>query len=225
MSVPNDSEGSEEGEWLDLESDEEAIAIVSLFDAKTFPTAAAMLHHCKQHHNFDFAGLTRRLLLDFHGAVKLVNYIRYHVENGLPLPTDISLNDFNDDRYLQPVMENDALIFSLDEVLESEESNQVDASLESGELDGHALRVRNKELQAELEKVQAQFSNYRLAVQQTLDQRWGDDTEPGPPGTSSKKDDSAYYFESYASHGMRMTNDMGSSTTPLTRVQTFTRPC
>lgn len=199
MSLPNDSEGSDEGEWLDLESDEEAIAIVSLFDSKTFPTAASMLDYCKQHHNFDFAALTRRLLLDFHGAVKLVNYIRLCVQKGLPIANDISLKDFNDDRYLQPVLENDALIFSLDEILESEEGSKVGAGVES------ELRVQNKELQTELERVQAQFANYRLAVQETLDRRWGDDAEPGPSSTPAKKDDSAYYFESYASHGMSTT--------------------
>ena len=56
--------------------------------------------------------------------------------------------------------------------------------------------------QEELEQVRSQFANYRLAVQETLDRRWGDDDEAKPPQPQEKKDNSNYYFESYAAHGM-----------------------
>ena len=198
MSLPHESDVSDEGEWLDLESDEESIAITSLFDAQTFPTVSAMLDHCKQHHDFDFAACVRRLGVDFHGAVKLVNYIRDSAKQGVSLPKEISLKDFQDDRFLQPVLENDALIFSLDEILEAEEG-----SPELNQASSDNIRSRNKDLEAELEKVRSQFANYRLAVQETLDRRWGDDKDPGPGPSSAepKKDTHAYYFESYASHG------------------------
>jgi protein arginine N-methyltransferase 3 len=73
------------------------------------------------------------------------------------------------------------------------------------------LLQKNAQLQAELEQLAKQFTNYRLAVEQTLDKRWGVDEEESDKGASSskpgdahnpqKKDDSAYYFESYASNG------------------------
>lgn len=43
---------NEEG-WEDVEDDTEAITVVSLFDEQTFPSAKAMLAHCKSNHGFD----------------------------------------------------------------------------------------------------------------------------------------------------------------------------
>lgn len=198
MSLHNDSEGSDEGEWLDMEpEEEETVAITSFFDAQTFPTVVAMLDHCKKHHAFDFAACLKRLSLDFHGAVKLVNYVRDHVKQGLSLPAEISLGDFEDERFLRPVLENDALIFSLDEILETIQGSGADTETKDASVD--SLSARNRELEEELEKVRGQFANYRLAVEQTLDRRWGDEADAVP---AQKKDDSAYYFESYAAHGM-----------------------
>ncbi|KAJ4211433.1 Ribosomal protein arginine N-methyltransferase rmt3 [Fusarium solani] len=195
MSI-NDS-ASDEGEWLDLESDEEAISITSFFGPKTFSTVAAMLEDSKQNHAFDFVAHVQKLKLDFHGAVKLVNFVRDHVKNGSPVPKEISEKDLEDEKYLRPVLENDALIFSLDEVLENITSEGSEGAKDSD------LVARNKELEEELERVKNQFASYRLTVEETLDRRWGDDTEPAK--TEEKKDDSAYYFESYAAHEIHET--------------------
>ncbi|KAF5006494.1 hypothetical protein FDECE_7129 [Fusarium decemcellulare] len=195
MSI-NDS-ASDEGEWLDVEpEEEEPIPITSFFGPQTFPTVAAMLEDSKQNHGFDFVAHVQKLQLDFHGAVKLVNFVRDHVKNGTSVPKDISHKDLEDEKYLRPVLENDALIFSLDEVLETITNDSADAPKDAN------LMARNRELEEELERVRGQFADYRLTVQQTLDRRWGDDTEPA---TTEKKDDSAYYFESYAAHEIHET--------------------
>lgn len=198
MSHHNDSEGSDEGEWLDVEPDEEAVSIQSLLDSRTFPTAKAMLDHCKQEHGFDFGANIQRLQLDFLGAVKLVNFIRDCTKRGVSLPKEVSHTDIEDERFLQPVLENDALIFSLDDVIEAD---QIEGPAADKEASSATLLARNRELEAELEMVQSQFANYRLAVQETLDRRWGDDVEPTPKTDDDKKDSSDYYFESYAAHG------------------------
>lgn len=189
MSHRHDSEHSDEGEWLDMESDEETITITSFFGPQTFPTVATMLEDSKKSHGFDFAANVEQLGLDFHGAVKLVNFIRDSVKQGLSLPNDISANHFDDEKYLQPVLENDALIFSLDEIL--------------GDVSGGGAAATTKDLEEELERVRSQFAAYRLTVEETLDRRWGDDTEPAK--SAEKKDDSAYYWESYAAHGKLLT--------------------
>ncbi|KAI9149133.1 Ribosomal protein arginine N-methyltransferase rmt3 [Paramyrothecium foliicola] len=203
MSPPIDSDGSDEGDWLDVEPDEEVVSIVSLFDAQTFPTLAAMLSHCKDNHGFDLTATIRRLQLDFHGAVKLVNYVRTLVKEEQDLPKDISRSDFEDDRFLQPVIENDALLFTLDEILEEDEADDKATEPATGNEDSsQSLSARNRNLEAELEALRSQFANYRLAVEQTLDRRWGvDDEEPAAPAPSApKKDHRDYYFESYAEH-------------------------
>ena len=188
MSVQDSA--SDEGEWLDLESDEESIPITSFFTTQTFPTVAAMLEDSSKNHGYNFIEDVQRLQLDFHGAVKLVNFVRHHVKNDLPLPKNISAVDLEDEKYLRPVLDNDALIFSLDEVLEAMTNDQTK--------EGN-LAARNKELEEELKKLQDQFASYRITVQETLDKRWGDDDTEAT--SVEKKDDSAYYFESYAAHG------------------------
>lgn len=194
-STSSNSAGSDDGDWLDVEQDEETVTVVSLLDAQTFSSLSEMLAHCKQHHGFDLVATVRRLQLDFHGAVKLVNFIRERVRQAQPLPVEISAADFEDEAYLRPVLDNDALIFSLDEILEAEEDSGADATQE-------LANARNRELEAELESLRSQFANYRLTVQETLDRRWGDDTQPAPSSVPPvEKDSSAYYFESYAAHG------------------------
>jgi protein arginine N-methyltransferase 3 len=65
---------SGEGEWQELESDEEQLVIVALLDKKTFPDAKSMLEYCRTEHKFDFLAIRRDLGLDFHGSVKLCNF-------------------------------------------------------------------------------------------------------------------------------------------------------
>jgi predicted RNA methylase len=204
MPPPVDSDGSEDGDWLDVEPDEESVSVVSLFDSQVFPTLAAMLSHCREKYGFDLAATAKRLQLDFHGAVKLVNYVRSQVKEKQTLPKEISRSDFEDDRYLQPVLENDALLFTLDEILEDEEA--VAAATGAGEAPSTELSSRNRELEAELEALRGQFANYRLAVEQTLDRRWGvDDEEPAEPSTAPAPKKDNYYFESYAEHDIHET--------------------
>lgn len=207
-----DSEGSDEGEWLDVENDEESVVITSFFGSHTFPSVSTMLEDSKKHHGFDFAACLKRLRLDFHGAVKLVNYVRGRVRDGQSLPQEIAASDFDDERYLQPVLPNDALIFSLDDVLESA-GEEEEAGVKARDVEADALVAQNRELKEELEKVRSQFANYRVAVEKTLETRWGDD-EPAPV---KEKDDSKYYFESYAAHGRISPGGPCVAVTVLTR--------
>ncbi|KAK4209333.1 S-adenosyl-L-methionine-dependent methyltransferase [Rhypophila decipiens] len=218
---------SDEGEWLDPsnpgeeeDDEQETVAVISLCDDRVFPDALSMITYCKEKHGLDFLGIRDRLQLDFYGTIKLINFIRQKVHEGAALPADITKADLDDDRYLKPVLDDDALILCLDDLPEpkSAAASGPGTSTTAGEsttADGpqvDLLLQKNAALQAELEQLTKQFSNYRLAVQQTLDQRWqadedsGDAPTPGsssasksPPGKDEKpKDDSAYYFESYA---------------------------
>jgi protein arginine N-methyltransferase 3 len=189
---------SGDGEWLDVEPDEEAITIVSLLDSQTFSSWTEMLDHCKQRYNFDLLATIKNLQLDFHGAVKLVNYIRNRVRDQLSLPSNLTVADFEDDSYFKPVLQNDALIMSLDEILDSE-LVKVDITTTQLGNSHEELLAQKQALESELESVRTQFSNYRLAVQETLDRRWGDDVEQSPPKAAANGGN--YYFESYAFNG------------------------
>ncbi len=125
----------------------------------------------------------------------------------MALPVEIAAADFAGDEYLRPVVDDDALILALDSLPESQASSTgADAD------QGSTLQQKNEELQSELKSLTRQFENYRLAVQKTLDQRWGVDEETakdGPSTAPAKKSDSDeatsgstdYYFESYSHSG------------------------
>jgi protein arginine N-methyltransferase 3 len=144
------------------------------------------------------------------------------VHEGLLVSEDISFPDIDDDAYLKPVLDDDAVIiglFDLPELLPPD----AHLSTQSGgnETLVNDLLKRNTELQEELASVMLQYENYRATVSKTLDDRWGDagaaddnDKKAGPSGTGEvagngkandvaliKEDDSKYYWESYAGVG------------------------
>lgn len=200
MSVSSNSSVSDGVDWQDVEPDEEQLTFTSPLGAETFPTLEGLLEHCKSSKGLDLVATVNRLGLDFHGGVKLINFLRCSTRDSRPLPLEIAAEDFADDKYLMPVLENDALLFSLDEILEQQDdsaaSNAINASSEPSE-----LVAQNKQLQDQLEVLKEQFANYRLAVEETLDRRWGDEKEPIPSNSAPKKDNGDYYFESYAANG------------------------
>ncbi len=146
--------------------------------------------------------------------------MRKSVKKGVPLPLEISSADLADDQLLIPEMEDDAFIFCLDDLPASASSE--DPVAPKGSALGtppsrnppvDELLMKNARLQEELEQLTKQFTSYRLAVEKTLDKRWGVDEEEAK-GEASKpdaaasatpekkqRDESTYYFESYAHNG------------------------
>ncbi|KAI0871613.1 S-adenosyl-L-methionine-dependent methyltransferase [Hypoxylon argillaceum] len=214
---PTDSESDDSRDdesWNDVEEDEEDTPeVISLLDDRVFPDVISMLAHCKDKHSFDFLGVRQKLQLDFHGCVKLVNFIRQRVHEGLPVSENISLADIDDDAYLKPVLDDDAVIIGL---FDLPDLSIPDALLSAPSSDTTALvndlLKRNTELQEQLASVMLQHENYRAAVSKTLDERWGDSggddnagkaneaagKGKGKDGEEEKEDESKYYWESYA---------------------------
>ncbi|KAL2759505.1 hypothetical protein ACRALDRAFT_1074227 [Sodiomyces alcalophilus JCM 7366] len=199
------SSGGDEAEWLDVEPEEdEPLAIVSLLDDSVFPDVMSMLTHCKEKHGFDFLALRQRLGLDFYGTVKLVNFIRQQIHDGRPLPETITLETIADDRYLKPVVDDDALILSLDE-LDLDDSDQEAVPPVADDVSREDLAALNARLAEELAAVNSQFADYRLAVEETLERRWGDDKRDATTESDEAKDESQYYWESYAANEIHET--------------------
>lgn len=139
--------------------------------------------------------------LDFLDTIKLVNYIRSQVKAGNMTPDVSSKAKFDDEAYLKPVLEDDALLYSLGDVLEEDES----------EVPGGAAEKRVLELQEDLERLQTQFSEYRLAVQKSMDEQLSKEDEglsspPSAPPKSTNRIEAAEsdYFTSYSYNGMRL---------------------
>lgn len=190
--------------WEDAEPDEEETQFISLLDDEVFTDIMSMLNHCKENHNFDFLEVRQRLGLDFYGNIKLVNYIRSQVHSGQKVTSDVSKAEFDDEKYLKPLLEDDALLFNLDELPDVVESSS--GSLDKGkgvERDSGELVTRVSELEEELRMMQVQFDNYRATVKETLDERWNSKDNSGSSGAEKeeKRDDDSHYFSSYSYNG------------------------
>ena len=191
--------------WEDAEPDEEETQFISLMDDEVFTDIHQMLKYCNEKYSFDFLALRQRLGLDFYGNIKLVNYIRSRVHSGLKVSPDITKESFEDEKYLKPVLEDDALLFSLDELPDI--TNGVQSVGVEGEgtgvlRDSGALVARVSELEEELRRVQLQFENYRATVSDTLDERWKTGLLGSTgPAEQEKRDDDSHYFTSYSYNG------------------------
>lgn len=138
------------------------------------------------------------------------------MKEGVALPEEITADHLAHDGLLIPVLEDDAMIFCLDELPEpAGQAQGAEAAASGKEPFVEELLQKNAQLQAELEQLAKQFSSYRLVVEQTLDRRWGVDEE-GDMAESSKtaattttaaaeggkkdekEDDDSAYYESYA---------------------------
>lgn len=105
--------------WEDVEAEEtEDLQVKCLLCSKTLPEAREMLSHCAEAHDLDFLAIVKREGLDFYGMIKLVNYIRSSAKAGSETADTSNIDLWKDDKFLQPVLEEDALLFSLDDLVE-----------------------------------------------------------------------------------------------------------
>jgi protein arginine N-methyltransferase 3 len=141
--------------------------------------------------------------LDFLETVKLVNYIRSEVKKGNQTPDVSSKSVFEDGIYLKPVLDDDALLYNLEDL---EDVEAVEGGEPSDKDAGGSTEKRIIELQEELERLQGQFTDYRLAVQKSLnEQLLGNEDSVASSGSVVKKGPSdrieaadADYFTSYS---------------------------
>ncbi|KAL1936526.1 hypothetical protein VTP01DRAFT_660 [Rhizomucor pusillus] len=175
----------EEEDWDDWEREDKYDADPKcLFCEQTFEMPEDAFAHCKDVHGFDFLAVKRSLNLDFYKCIRMINYIRKQVLSRPDLATTKEFvltgqEDFwDDDELLQPVMEDDALLFAFEELeiddAEANEENQVTKSnfdLSSIKPSTDLERYLLKMLQAAEEKnveLQRQFDQYKARVQNTF---------------------------------------------------------
>lgn len=133
------------------------------------------------------------------------------------MPALKSAEEFvNEDKYFRPVLEDDALLFSVDDILEMAQATQNGkSSTKSTPEQSNIAKI--KELEEDLARLQAQFADYRNAVSTTLEERWNErGTAAGQAGSTGvvgqltttstepvkpARDDDTHYFDSYSYNG------------------------
>ena len=106
--------------WEDVEPDaEENLSVKCLLCQQSFDQIPLMLQHCHETHTFDFLTIRKRHNLDFYGTIKLVNYVRTYAAQGVDAALDVSdPRLWQDDKFLQPVLDDDVMLFGLDDLIE-----------------------------------------------------------------------------------------------------------
>lgn len=122
--------------------------------------------------------------MDFYGTIKLVNYIRFETKASR-IPEFKSKAFLGDERFLQPVLEDDALLFGLDDIAGEEEETGGKGSATDAE--------KIKELEARLASLSQQFVEYKEAVNRSFEAQLVE-----PVKEETKRDDDSHYFHSYA---------------------------
>ncbi|KAK9493661.1 S-adenosyl-L-methionine-dependent methyltransferase [Lipomyces doorenjongii] len=191
---------------------------VCLYCEITFDNADAVWEHCVVDHDFDFNKLRRGLGLDFFGKLKLINYVRAQVQAGIQPELNRPELFLDDSQYLKPTMQDDALLFGIQDDDSEEAEEDPDVIYEKEQLTEVAREnaERVKVLQSQLKELQLQFDEYKDIVRTVLNRDF--DSDSGSDGSVSSRNSSPerrarpavngkgkktannddHYFESYA---------------------------
>nr|GLL40988.1 probable protein arginine N-methyltransferase 3 [Ipomoea trifida] len=145
----------EDQNWDDWEADEEDNSVNSelacLFCDSRQSSGPALFQHCASSHHFDFEKIKSDLRLDFYGCFKLINYIRSEVaenrcwscritcqskqdlQNHLHEMIEYknSVLPWEEDKYLKPFLQEDALLYSF---VEDDDGEDDTMSVDNNEL-------------------------------------------------------------------------------------------
>lgn len=142
--------------------------------------------------------------LDFLGLIKLVNYVRSEVQAQRSINSAaIEPASFADDKYLLPVLEDDAVLFSLGDLVEDDaDENTSESTALAGASNSENATV--SELEAKLARAQEMIAELRMTSARILDEA---DAAPATTGQQANRKEKALaeqrendslYFKSYA---------------------------
>jgi protein arginine N-methyltransferase 3 len=190
----------------------------------------ACLDHCASKYGWDLRELARSLRLDIYGSIRLVNYLRKEVVAKRAELDDTALIQhlrapfeggarpmlLEDDAYLFPVVEDDALLPVLSQ--ETFDGGEDGAGAAAGATDGmQKLQLENEHLRNQLSIQHAMLEDARSSLRASVE----DSAAPGAHSSDSEDDEPAAqpggaarrkfgnsqaqeksYFDSYAKTGI-----------------------
>ncbi|KAL8968368.1 MAG: hypothetical protein Q9183_002491 [Haloplaca sp. 2 TL-2023] len=197
----------DEDEWRDVEPDEFAPSFVSFGGSTRFPTLERFLEDGKENYGVDLLEIQRRDNLDTFGLIKLINFVRAQVSQGLFRP-DISPERFLEgNNYLKPVIDDDALLYSIDDIFDLCKKKP-SMHLPDGSDDTPFAREDLDDLRQKCDQLREQVAYYRSALQTTYLEKMdlqgrnieetNEQNSDEADSRSAKEQDDSHYFTSYA---------------------------
>ncbi|KAK6143282.1 hypothetical protein DH2020_023630 [Rehmannia glutinosa] len=146
----DEEEEYEDQNWDDWKDEDDAVEeqglnpqLQCLFCDSPYGSCSSLFEHCSSAHFFDFYGIKKAYNLDFYKCFKLINYVRSQVavnkcwscgmicmskeelQKHLHKAVSFDLSSFpwDDDRYLNPFLQDDSLLYSFGEDDEDEEGD------------------------------------------------------------------------------------------------------
>ncbi|KAI5789736.1 S-adenosyl-L-methionine-dependent methyltransferase [Peziza echinospora] len=227
----SDVAADDEG-WEDTErgaAEEEEVEAQCLLCETVFGSTEKVLGHTVAEHGFDLRGYRRKFELDFYSTIKLINYIRSRIiinkDDPARVIADLTLEATRaevlaEEKYLLPVLEDDALLYAFEDEEDVKEEEAVDGKDVSPE-------KRARILEEQLARLRSEFTEYQEMVrrnfQETLKERIADGVGAGKRDANASastkwdlneiagekkekvQDDDTHYFTSYAGNEIHET--------------------
>ena len=132
----------------------------------------------------------------------MINYLRLQKQAGRASSEPPQRSDIEDEKYLRPVLEDDALLYGLDEI-----NGDSSHTGENGQAEGgnqtKILKAEIAALKDELATVKSRFEEYKQTAERVMDDRYA--ILSTPSGAESINDTSTDtdtgYFDSYGNNG------------------------
>jgi protein arginine N-methyltransferase 3 len=110
-------------------SEPDTTTFKDLFSDRQWSRVSDMTEHLKTEYGFDLAATIKNLGPDADELtiIKLVNYLRTEAQKGTdPKTLKVTIEDLSSDKYLQPVLEDDALLFELGDLMPDSDAKAID---------------------------------------------------------------------------------------------------
>lgn len=203
-SSSEDDEDEADLTWEDWVSDSASkVSAKSLFDDSTFPSVEQCMEHDKSKYGVDVNNVVSNIGLDFHGRIRLINWIRKEK----PTPERVNAlkgsEDFlKSDEHLVPVLEDDPLLQTATDDWSDSEDEQPAQSGSSQPSDLTSAEKRIKLLEKKLQQAKQDFVDYRKFVGDRLNlaglaEALKDHPESSTHVSVPLRDDDSHYFQSY----------------------------
>ncbi|CAL8581726.1 Ribosomal protein arginine N-methyltransferase rmt3 [Xanthoria parietina] len=197
----------DEDDWKDIESEDFGTSFVSFGGTTKFSDLHDFLQDAKENHGVDLLGLKSSHGLETYGMIKLINYAREQVGRGLFRPDASPESFLEGDRYMKPFMDDDALLYSIDDILDvaNEKAHRSAKEPPNGRVSDEDVQELLRQSDQLREQVKYYRNAYQEAYLENLDLKERKGSEPKEHTTDHShnrqqlkyKDHDTHYFSSY----------------------------